>query len=48
MTMRGAKDLVAQANREVETLSVEEALARLGQPDTMLVDSARRGVGQDR
>ncbi|MFC6046936.1 rhodanese-like domain-containing protein, partial [Methylobacterium hispanicum] len=27
-----------EANREVETLSAEEALARLGQPDTMLVD----------
>jgi rhodanese-related sulfurtransferase len=38
MTMRSAKDLVAEANREVETLSAEEALARLGQPDTMLVD----------
>jgi len=27
MTMRSAKDLVAEANREVETLSAEEALA---------------------
>ena len=38
MTTISAKDLVAQANREVETLSAEEALARLGQPNTVLVD----------
>ncbi|MGH1589377.1 rhodanese-like domain-containing protein [Methylobacterium phyllosphaerae] len=38
MTMTSAKDLVAQANREVETLSAEEALARLGQPGTVFVD----------
>ncbi|KAA0121868.1 rhodanese-like domain-containing protein [Methylobacterium sp. P1-11] len=38
MTTTSAKDLVAQASREVETLSAEEALARLGQPDTVLVD----------
>lgn len=38
MTTKSAKDLVAQANREVETLSAEEALSRLGQPDTILVD----------
>ena len=38
MTMRSAKDLVAEANREVETLSAEEALARLGQPETTLID----------
>lgn len=36
--MTSAKDLVAQANREVETLSAEEALARLGQPGTVFVD----------
>ena len=36
--MKNAKDLVAEANREVETLSAEEALARLGQTDTVLVD----------
>lgn len=38
MTMKSAKDLVAEANCEVDTLSAEEALARLGQPDTILVD----------
>ncbi|WP_457107651.1 rhodanese-like domain-containing protein [Methylobacterium sp. P5_C11] len=38
MTTTSAKDLVAQANREVETLSAEEALARLGQPGTVFVD----------
>lgn len=38
MTTISAKDLVAQANREVETLSAEEALARLGQPGTVLVN----------
>ena len=38
MTTKSAKELVAQANREVETLSAEEALSRLGQPDTILVD----------
>lgn len=38
MTTKSAKDLVAQANREVETLSGEEALRRLGQTDTVLVD----------
>ncbi|MGC5781073.1 rhodanese-like domain-containing protein [Methylobacterium sp. NFXW15] len=38
MAKISAKDLVAQANREVETLSAEEALARVGQPDTVLVD----------
>ena len=38
MSIKSAKDLVAEANREVDTLSAEEALARLGQPDTMLVD----------
>ncbi len=38
MTTKSAKDLVTQANREVETLSAEEALSRLRQPDTILVD----------
>ena len=38
MTTISAKDLVAHANREVETLSAEEALARLAQPGTVLVD----------
>ncbi len=36
--MKNAKDLVAEANREVETLSAEEALACLGEPGTVLVD----------
>ncbi len=44
LTTKSAKDLVAEANREVDTLSAEEALARLGQPDTMLVD-VREGEG---
>ena len=35
---KSAKDLVAEASRAVETLSAEAALARLGQPDTGLVD----------
>lgn len=35
---KSAKDLVAEASRAVETLSAEAALARLGQPDTVLVD----------
>ncbi|MDP4006473.1 rhodanese-like domain-containing protein [Methylobacterium sp. NEAU K] len=38
MRMKSAKDLVAQANAEVETLSAEEALTRLRQPDTLFVD----------
>ncbi len=38
MTTKSAKDLVAEANRDVTTLSAEEALARLAQPDTVLVD----------
>ena len=38
MIMKNAKDLVAEANREVETLSAEEALACLGEPGTVLVD----------
>lgn len=38
MGMRSAKDLVAQANLEVETLSADEALRRLGQADTVFVD----------
>lgn len=42
MTTKSAKDLVTQANREVETLSAEEALRRLGQPDTILVDVRER------
>ena len=38
MTGKSAKDLVAEANREVRTLSAEEALRGLGQPGTVLVD----------
>lgn len=38
MTTTSAKDLVAQANSKVETLSAEEALKRLGDPDTVFVD----------
>jgi rhodanese-related sulfurtransferase len=38
MTGKSAKDLVAEASREVQTLSAEEALRGLGQPDTVLVD----------
>lgn len=38
MTTKSAKDLVAAANAEVETLSAEEAVKRLGSPDTVFVD----------
>ena len=38
MTMKSAKDLVAEANAEVETLSAEEALKSLGRADTVFVD----------
>lgn len=38
MTIKSAKDLVAAANAEVETLSAEEAVKRLGSPDTVFVD----------
>ena len=38
MTMKSAKDLVAEANAEVETLSAEEALKSLGHADTVFVD----------
>lgn len=38
MTTKSAKDLVAEASREVETLSAEEALKSLGRPDTVFVD----------
>lgn len=37
-TAKSAMDLVAEANREVETLTAEQALARLVQPDALLVD----------
>lgn len=38
MTTKSAKDLVAEASREVDTLSAEEALKSLGRPDTVFVD----------
>jgi rhodanese-related sulfurtransferase len=38
MTTKNAKDLVTVANREVDPLSADEALARLSPPDTVLVD----------
>lgn len=42
MTMKSAKDLVAEANAEVETLSPEEALKSLGRADTVFVDVRER------
>jgi rhodanese-related sulfurtransferase len=44
MTTISANNLVARANREVEPLSAEDALARLGQPGTMLVDVRESGA----
>ena len=38
MTTTSAKDLVAEANSEVETLSADEALKHLGYPVTVFVD----------
>jgi rhodanese-related sulfurtransferase len=38
MTTKSAKDLVAEASREVTTLSAEEALDRLARTETVLVD----------
>jgi rhodanese-related sulfurtransferase len=38
MTMKSAKDLVAEANRQIETLSGEEAAMLVGQPDVVFVD----------
>ena len=38
MTTTSAKDLVAEANSEVETLSADEALKHLGDPGTVFVD----------
>ncbi|WP_046862928.1 rhodanese-like domain-containing protein [Microvirga massiliensis] len=38
MTTKSAKDLVAEANRHVETLSGEEAAKLVGQPDVVFVD----------
>lgn len=38
MTTKTAKDLVAEANREIEILSAEETAALLGDPTVALVD----------
>jgi rhodanese-related sulfurtransferase len=38
MEQKSAKDLVAEASREVETLSGEDALKLVGQPDVVFVD----------
>lgn len=38
MDQKSAKDLVAEASQEVETLSVEDALKLVGQPDVVFVD----------
>ena len=38
MTTKSAKDLVAEANRHVATLSGEEAAKLVGQPDVVFVD----------
>ncbi len=38
MQQKSAKDLVAEASREVETLSGEEAVKLVGQPGVVLVD----------
>lgn len=37
-TTRGVKELVEEANAEIETLSVEDAIAAHGDQDTVLVD----------
>ena len=38
MTQKSAKDLVAEADRQVETLSGEQAVQLVGQPDVVFVD----------
>ncbi|MBY0250030.1 MAG: rhodanese-like domain-containing protein [Methylobacterium organophilum] len=38
MTTKSAKDLVAEASREIETLTADEAVKRLGDADTIFVD----------
>ena len=38
MQQKSAKDLVAEASRDVETLSGEDALKLVGQPDVVFVD----------
>lgn len=38
MGRRSAKDLVAQANKEVDTLTAEEAVKLMGEPGVVFVD----------
>lgn len=38
MDQKSAKDLVAEAGRQVETLSAEEALKLVGRPEVVFVD----------
>ena len=38
MSMKSAKDLVAEASREVETLSGQEAVRLVGDPNVVFVD----------
>jgi rhodanese-related sulfurtransferase len=38
MTIRSSKDMVAQANSAVETLTPEQAVKLVGKPDTVFVD----------
>src|SRR3954466_4587636 len=38
MTAKSAKDLVAEASREIETLSGEEAVKLVGNPNVVFVD----------
>ena len=38
MTITSAKDLVAQANKEIMTLTPEEAVARFGKPGVVFID----------
>ncbi|MDC1310935.1 rhodanese-like domain-containing protein [Burkholderiales bacterium] len=35
---KGAKDLVAEANDEIKTVSIRDALAKVDDPDTLFVD----------
>jgi rhodanese-related sulfurtransferase len=38
MASKNAKDLVAQANKEIETLTAEEAVKLMGKPGVVFVD----------
>ena len=38
MTSMTTKDLVAEATRHIETISADEAVKRIGKPDTVFVD----------